>query len=71
MIIGLVALVVIGFIMYSTASTEIPTNLQGLKYAFIDGPLMKQVGGSISFTILLIVIAFASWVILEIVNFFK
>lgn len=70
-VIGMVALIVIVGIIYALSPGEISQVFQTSKYSFVDTGLMKYVETGINSSLLLLVIAFGGWIVLELVNFVR
>ena len=74
-ILGFAILVVVFLVAYSTANSNLANEVQAIQASAADadvtGANLKFIGGSIITLVILIVVAVASFIIFEIINFFK
>jgi len=74
-ILGFAILVAVFFISWTTANSELSSEVMAIQNSAIDakvtGTNLKFIGGSITTLLILVVVAVGAFVISEIINFFK
>lgn len=74
-ILGFVILLVVFFVAWTTANSEVSQEVMAIRNAAadqgVDGGDLKFIGGAITTLLVLIVAAVAAFVVSEIINFFK
>jgi hypothetical protein len=74
-ILGFVILLVVFFVAYSTANSDISQEVAAIRNAAGDagvtGSNLKFIGGSITTLLILVIVAVGAFVISEVINFFK